>query len=89
MCAKKKGGGTDRQRDTVALYSRFTSFNFFQSSNSDILNIYNFYYVLLCEECHIILSYLEPILQYGVLNWHFHKVPKLMSRLCFVCTVVS
>ncbi len=38
----------------------------------------------LCEDYHNIGPLLLSYLQFEVLNWHFDKVPKLMSRLCFV-----
>ena len=49
----------------IKFYLNIYFFEFLKSSNSDILYIYNFYCVLLCEECHIILSYLEPIYNLG------------------------
>ena len=39
--------------------------------------------MLLCEDYHIILSYLGPFLQFEVLNSRFDKVPKQMNRVCF------
>ena len=43
--------------------------------------------MLLCEDYHNIGPLLLSYLQFEVLNWHFDKVPKLMSR--FVQYLVS